>query len=248
MTTFNWLHITDLHLSMEASQRLWPNVEEDFFEDLEFLVERVGSLDLVLFTGDFVYKGISDEYDLVNDLLSKLWAMFLELGSRPKLLAVPGNHDLARPEDIEDPALINLQYLWDRQVVQNPFWNNADSEQRRIVDKAFADYTAWWDNLLIPKPRTYRRGVLSGDFSATIEKDGRKLGILGLNTSFLQLQGGNSQGNLAVDVRQFHEACGGHGPDWARKHDACLLLTHHPPSWLKRQDAPRGSGQAGARP
>jgi hypothetical protein len=150
-------------------------------------------------------------------------------------LAVPGNHDLARPDDEEDPALINLQYLWDRQVVQNPFWNNAGSEQRKIVDKAFANYTTWWDGLLVPKPTIYRPGVLPGDFSATIEKDGRKLGIIGLNTSFLQLQDGNSQGKLAVDVRQFHEACGGHGPDWAKKHDACLLLTHHPPSWLNEQ-------------
>src|SRR5215204_7508226 len=134
---------------MEASQRLWPNVEEDFFEDLEFLVDRVDSLDLVLFTGDLVHKGTSDEYDLVNDLLRKLWAKFREIGSRPRLLAVPGNHDLARPDDEEDPALINLQYLWDRQVVQNPFWNNAGSEQRKIVDKAFADYTTWWDGLLV---------------------------------------------------------------------------------------------------
>src|SRR5215208_669481 len=132
MTTFNWLHLTDLHLGVEAYQRLWPNVEEDFFEDLEFVVDKVGPLDLVVFTGDLAYRGSSEEFDLVNQQLERLWDKFNELGFEPKLLAVPGNHDLVRPDDATNPALMTLLHLWDHRDVQEPFWNSADSDQRMV--------------------------------------------------------------------------------------------------------------------
>src|SRR3984893_17550273 len=50
--------------------------------------------------------------------------------------------------------------------------------------------------------------------------------------SALQLTDGDYERRLALDVRQFHAACEGNGPEWAQKHHACLLLTHQPPGWL----------------
>ncbi|MHC5830771.1 MAG: hypothetical protein ACYT04_86190, partial [Nostoc sp.] len=82
------------------------------------------------------------------------------------------------------------------------------------------------------KPKDLKLGTLPGDFSATIEKEGAKLGIVGFNTSFLQLTGDNYEGKLALHPRQFHQACNGDGSAWAKQHNACLLLTHHPPGWL----------------
>jgi hypothetical protein len=35
--SFNFLHLTDLHLGMDASEDLWPNVEEAFLKDLNYL-------------------------------------------------------------------------------------------------------------------------------------------------------------------------------------------------------------------
>ena len=87
----------------------------------------------------------------------------------------------------------------------------------------------------MPKSEVYTEGMLPGDFSATIEKDGARVGIVGLNTAFLQLMDDNFEGRLALHVRQFHKATGGHGPDWVRAHDTCLLLTHHPPDWLTEE-------------
>ncbi len=37
---FNWLHLTDLHMGIKDQHTLWPNVEEAFFDDLEFLVNE----------------------------------------------------------------------------------------------------------------------------------------------------------------------------------------------------------------
>jgi len=43
---------------------------------------------------------------------------------------------------------------------------------------------------------------------------------------------GDFAGRLHVDVRQLNAVCDGHAADWTKRHDACLLLTHHPVEWL----------------
>jgi 3',5'-cyclic AMP phosphodiesterase CpdA len=53
-TTFNWLHLTDLHLGMRGASDFWPTIERDFFKDVGLLTETYGPLDLVIFTGDLV--------------------------------------------------------------------------------------------------------------------------------------------------------------------------------------------------
>src|SRR5947209_8308988 len=151
MVAFNWLHLTDLHLGMDGLQNLWPNVEEVFFEDVEFLVGQVGPLDLVFFTGDLVQRGSAEEFKQINRLLEKFWQKFREIGSEPKLLAVPGNHDLVRSENLQDPTLLILMQLWDNPNVQQPFWDNAESPQRKLVDNAFANYIQWWQDVSVPK-------------------------------------------------------------------------------------------------
>jgi len=235
MVSFNWLHLTDLHLGIDGMKDLWPNVEEEFFKDLGFLLNKAGSLDLVLFTGDLVQYGKSDEFKQVDLLLQEFWEWFKGKGFEPKLLAVPGNHDLVRPNNLEDPALINLMYAWDKSEVQKPFWDKADSAQRKVVSEAFTNYDNWWKNTAIPKPADYSDGMLPGDFSASVKKDGINLGILGLNSAFLQLKKGDLKGKLAMHVRQFHKACGGNGPRWTKKHDVCFLLTHHPVDWMTKE-------------
>ncbi|NEQ80814.1 MAG: hypothetical protein F6K26_11345 [Moorea sp. SIO2I5] len=225
------LHLTDLHLGMDGLENLWPNVEEIFFNDLEYLCQKVDSLDLVMFTGDLTQHGSKWEFQQVDQLLGKFWNKFRQMKFEPKFLAVPGNHDLVRPDKF-DPALINLQDLWNKPYVQEPFWNKIESPQRQLVIKAFENYVQWWENTTVPKPEIYSEGILPGDFSATIEKDGFKLGILGLNSAFLQLMGGDREGKLALDMRQFNGACNKNGPSWAKDHDVCLLLTHHPQDWL----------------
>jgi len=112
MSTFRFLHLTDLHLGMIGQVRLWPNVEERFLADLKLLRDRVGPWDLVLFTGDLTQRGISAEFAALEQLLLKLWASFKEWGFTPELLAIPGNHDLVRPKDETDSALINLLHGW----------------------------------------------------------------------------------------------------------------------------------------
>jgi len=158
MTTFRWLHLTDLHLGMRGQESLWPNVEEIFFNDLKLLFDRDGAWDMVLFTGDLTQRGTKAEFDELDKLLQKLWSRFKEWGFRPKLLAIPGNHDLVRPTNESDPALLTLLHNWTLPAVQKPFWEKADSPQRSLISSAFLPFTEWWQNTSIPKPDIFNHG------------------------------------------------------------------------------------------
>jgi predicted MPP superfamily phosphohydrolase len=215
---------------MDELSWLWPGVKDRFFEDLKKLHEKSGPWDLVLFTGDLTNRGSIEEFQKLNQVLEELWEQFDKLGSSPKLLAVPGNHDLVRPD--ENDASVILLKDWERYPnVQKRFWENAESSFRQVVTEAFKNYTDWLKNQPF-KVDNLNDGILPGDFSATIEKGDAKLGIVGLNSTFLQLTGDDYEKKLALHTRQFQAACGGDGPDWAKQHHACLLLTHQPPSWL----------------
>ncbi|QKQ75115.1 metallophosphoesterase [Nostoc sp. TCL240-02] len=228
--SFSWLHLTDLHQGMREQHWLWPGVREIFFADLKRLHDKCGPWDLVLFTGDLTQLGSAQEFEKLDQLMKELWDFFDKLGSSPKLLAVPGNHDLVRPNK-KEPAVRLLQQWLNLPDIQEEFWEDAESPYRQVVTKAFENYMIWWENQTF-KPKDLKLGTLPGDFSATIEKEGAKLGIVGLNTSFLQLTGDNYEGKLALHPRQFHQACNGDGSAWTKQHNACLLLTHHPPGWL----------------
>ncbi len=84
---------------------------------------------------------------------------------------------------------------------------------------------------------------MPGDFAYSLEHDGLRIGIVGLNTAFLQLQGGDYLGKLAWDVRQLDLVCGGAVDDWQRSHDFCLLLTHHGMDWLTADAQKHGDSE-----
>lgn len=230
MAIIRWLHLTDLHRGMKEQNWLWPNVKDFFFNDLAVLHEKSKPWDLVLFTGDLTRQGSVDEFKEVDELLEQLRTYLQKLGSSPQFLAVPGNHDLVRPEK-KIPAVKLLQQWENQSDVQSEFWEDEQSPYREVIRQAFGNYTSWWYTQSL-EANNINIGILPGDFSVTIEKEGVILGIVGLNTAFLQLTDDNYEGKLALHVKQFHEVCGGNGPEWVKQHHACLLLTHHPPTWL----------------
>ena len=233
MSTFSWLHLTDLHRGIGEDSWLWPGVRERFIHDLKSLYNRCGPWDLVLFTGDLTQKGSVEEFKKVDEILNQLWEEFDRLDFNPRLLAVPGNHDLVRP-NARDPVVLLLRQ-WDKPPdIRAEFWNNQGSPYRQIITEAFENYVEWWEKQPF-RVEGVKSGMLPGDFSASIEKEGANLGIVGLNTAFLQLTGDDYEGQLALHLCQFHEPCNGDGPAWVKGHHACLLLTHHPPSWLNSE-------------
>ena len=229
MTQINWLHLTDLHVGMREQGHLLPAIKDGFRTDLKKLHNKSGPWDLVIFTGDLTQRASPEQFVRFDELLDELWIWFKELGSTPRLVTVPGNHDLVRPRP-NDPAVVVLSKWEDNDKVHEEFWSEADSPYRAVVDAAFANYMHWWEKS--PHKLAGQRGLLPGDFSSTFTKDGASIGIVGLNSAYLQLTDEDFLGKLALSARQFQAVCDGDGPNWVRNRNASLLLTHHSPRWL----------------
>lgn len=228
--SFGWLHLTDLHCGLGPDQWLWPNVREELFDDLAGLHERSGPWSLVLFTGDLTQRGSAGDFRRLDESLDELWHHLGSLGPPPKLLVVPGNHDLVRPP----PGRAEVKALrhWDKDpAIREDFWSTPDDGCRRLVEEVFAPFREWLQRCPHLQPGI-QSGLLPGDFSVVCEAQGLRLGIVGLNSAFLQLDGGDYDKRLDLHVRQLNDACGGDGVRWLAQNDLTLLMTHHPPTWL----------------
>ncbi len=237
MASISWLHLTDLHCGMQGQAVRWPDVKEALFDDLERLHTKSGPWDLVLFTGDLTQRGSTEEFAELRKRLDKLWARFGELGSAPMLVMVPGNHDLVRPDATEATAALGGWH--DRHELRDQFWVDATCPGRRLVRETFGPYVAFerqW-RVAHPPPNNFKdftltQGILPGEASISFEKDGLRVALVGLNTAFLHLWGGELSGTLALEREQLREVCGDDPPEWLASHDLALLLTHHPQDWL----------------
>ncbi|HQX17812.1 MAG TPA: metallophosphoesterase [Anaerolineales bacterium] len=230
---FSWLHFTDLHVGMTGLSYLYPNVEEILFDDLSKQYKKSGPWDAIFFTGDLVQKGSEKEFDEFDNKLRRLLDHIKNLGSNPVLLAVPGNHDLVRPDP--DGALIAALSSWNTNArIRETFWTKDDSEYRKGVNAALSNWTKWAEHgISIDRLKNYRQGILPGDFSASLELGEISIGVLGLNTTALQLSAGDYQGKLSLHPAQIEPLFPDNGiPTWAKAHNACFLLTHHPIEWL----------------
>jgi tetratricopeptide (TPR) repeat protein/predicted phosphodiesterase len=245
-SSFSWLHLTDFHYGLKGQDCLWPTLREPFLDSLAALHERCGPWDAVLFTGDFVQSGESAQFKKMQaEVLNPLWERLRELGSGDAvLLAVPGNHDLYRRTDPQEdnPALDVLEEKDGFKRIEAKFWDQPASSYRRVVNDAFAAYSQWWKKAP-HRPDTLKAGALPGDFSVTLESGGRRIGIVGLNTTFLQLTGGDYEGRLVWDARQLHAVCDGGVDTWSKQHDVCLLLTHQGPNWLTPEARKQGESE-----
>jgi predicted MPP superfamily phosphohydrolase len=229
MATINWLHLTDLHMGMNEQSYLLPRFRQTLFDDLENLSQKSGPWDFVLFTGDLTQRGSTEEFEKFNEFWQKLQTHLAKLGSKPTFLAIPGNHDLVRPTD--EAGIRSILTSWEQREIQEAFWNSEAAILRQYVKQAFEPYENWWKE---QQPDHLKYGLLPGDFLYSFERDNIKIGIIGLNTAFLQLTRDNYEGKLALHPRQFYQACEDN-PDWATQHHVSLLLTHHPPNWLNQE-------------
>ncbi|MCY1057594.1 metallophosphoesterase [Nannocystis sp. SCPEA4] len=230
--SIGWLHLTDLHAGMQGTRWLWPNVLATVFDDLARLHDQCGPWDLVLFTGDLTQRGSPEEFAELDRTFERLWRRFEQLGSRPRLIAVPGNHDLQRPKYPYDPVPLALSRWHELRDLRNYVVSNADNPYILELRKYFAAYTEWAARAPWFVRESVTQGVMPGDIAASLSLHGIEIGIVGLNSTFLQLTGHDYSERLDVHPRQL-EVCGDYAPEWLQRHHINLLLTHHPPEWLE---------------
>jgi len=228
----SWLHLSDLHIG-DQTQGLWPNFKSTFKDDLRRLADKAGPIDLVVFSGDMTQSGSKDEYVALTNELCEIFDVLDKLNQHPVFFSVPGNHDLVRPP--ENDACMKMLTRWNREPeVIKEFWEENNNQYIKLVEGAFSNYMGWQDEAGRQgiKFAPLQKGLLPGDASSSLLLNEISVGLIGLNTSFLQLNGGNFNEKLALDYRQLNAVTDDDATRWCDKHDINFLITHHPVSWL----------------
>lgn len=218
---------------MQGHDWLWPTCKTRFLDDLRRLHARTGNWDAVIFSGDLTQKAADAEYEQVTEALLDIWRVQSELGFQPTLIAVPGNHDLRRP-DPNDPVVLALKDWWTKEGVRSTALTKPDGPYRSLFDEIFSGYRKWKINAAaagLPFG-IETEGLLPGDVSTTVTTSAGRFGVVGLNSAWLQLDGGDYEGLLSVDVRQLLAVTANDPDGWCRSHDRTTIITHHPPDWL----------------
>ncbi|MES2672006.1 MAG: metallophosphoesterase [Pseudomonadota bacterium] len=182
---FTWLHLSDLHVGQTSQDRLLPRFQANLASDLEALVGRVGKpFDLVIFSGDLVQQGAAEEFAQFDETIERILDQIGRFQSRPKVLTVPGNHDLVRPRSL-DPSAIAIKQYWRDEALQEAFWAVDGEPYRDFIATSFANYTEWRKSAIKRGVHLepYREGILPGDASYQLcTKDGQ-LGVAALNSA-----------------------------------------------------------------
>ena len=72
---------------------------------------------------------------------------------------------------------------------------------------------------------------MPGDYHLTLAKGNFRLGIAGMNSSYLEIA--DEIGPVAAEPEQLSQVCVQDIASWCSAHHACLLLMHHPPATIQ---------------
>lgn len=232
MSSIKYLHLSDLHIGNIFQKGLLSQSKKILFEDIDFVFSKVKTLDVVFFTGDLVQKGTSEEFIQLEEFLKELWELFKKHDQNPYLLCVPGNHDLERINDHNNPTQ-KVMANWVNEDLKNDyFWGKPNLYHDFIVER-FKNYENWYKTTSIRKPDNISWGYLPGDFFCSISLNNKKLGVVGLNSSFLQLFEGEAKQKIGIYNKQINHLFDEKYHEWLKAQDVSLLLTHHSPEWFE---------------
>lgn len=232
MKSIKFLHLSDLHLGDKYQKGLISQTKKILFEDIEFILSEIETLDIVFFTGDFVQKGTKEEFELLEEFLIDLWNLFKKYSQNPYLLCVPGNHDLERISDINDPVQ-KVMSNWENENIKDEYFWNSPNVYHTFILERFKNYENWYQNTSIRKPIDIQKGYLPGDFYCSLNLSNTTIGIVGLNSTFLQLYNGDVRGKLGVYNNQINLMFGEKYFEWLKGQELPILLTHHSPEWYE---------------
>ncbi len=235
MAEIGYLHLSDLHIGEKHQKGLISQAKRILFDDISYIIPKIGKIDIVFFTGDLVQKGSCDEFELLESFLIDLWDLFRQNNQNPYLVCVPGNHDLERVGNGNNPIQKVLSnWLNEKEIKEEYFWNNPN-DYIEFINQRFQNYLNWYKNTSIKKAEDIHWGYVPGDHYCSITVDGLKLGLVGLNSSFLQLYAENARNKIGIYNKQINSLFEEHYLEWIGMHDISILLTHHSSDWFEKK-------------
>ena len=233
-----FIHFSDLHIGQKWAAQYLSNAKEIVINDLNYITNKLGSIDVVFFTGDLVQSGSYYEYDYFLEWFEDIKECLSRNGVSPYYLFVPGNHDLSRSNDVDNSTHKILKSFWasDENLRNTLIWDK-DKEYNQYCVKRFEAYTDFLDKFYKEnkKPSIYKEGIMPGDFYAEMIVRDVSFGVVGLNSSFLQIDGEDYRKKLGIYHKQINGIFG--NDDYIkilREKDFALLMTHHDPDWYEK--------------
>lgn len=236
--SLTWLHLSDVHFrSDQGSSQFAQNfVLDRFHTELPgFLAEWELKPDFVFLTGDISFSGQQNEYEGAKNFLSHL--VNEQLLNSPKLLFVPGNHDISW--DMIDPIFEKeIETQLDSHDAVNKYWIELDRQKQigLLRFKNFFDFSR--DCYALGQPDMNENEYY---YVKKFEHGGLNIGISGLNSSWRSTRkdmkseetSDVDMGNLILGQHQLVSAL-----DAIRDTDLRIALLHHPPAsmWFKEFD------------
>lgn len=228
MNTITWLHISDLHFRRDNSAQDSHAfnagiVLEKLLEDIEENIKECKLYpNFIIVSGDITFSSNPEEYSLAKGFFDKL----LKVANVPKtrLFLVPGNHDVDR--NAISPLSFNaIDILSNSNLVNSLLANESD---RRLIMSRFHNYQKFVNEYLGEDGFHFDENDYF--YSREVDISGRKIAILGLNSSWTSCSN-SDRGRLLVGEYQVQKAI-----EISQNVDLRIAVLHHPFEWLKEFD------------
>ena len=242
MSTFSWLHISDLHLRGTETS-VHRGAFSEMLSNIQQCREDEGlALDAVFLTGDIAFSGQVEQYHLAIEWIDRILDACGLPGQRNRLLIVPGNHDVNKDEVERADYTRNFHKGLAKDLLYrdlpydaiNTFLNpSPDTELvfaklqnfARFVDEFYADGT-----IKLEHDRYYSVRPVP-DIAHTVV-------VIGLNSAWLSYRD-REQGGLLLGEKQVRDALEEANEKWPNPH-LRIALIHHPLYWFGRRTRSRG--------
>ncbi|MFD6319887.1 metallophosphoesterase [Methylorubrum thiocyanatum] len=235
---FRWIHVSDIHVGSSGQSTLWPRFEHDLHADLKRMMSIIGHIDLIVFSGDLVQSGDAKEFEEFDKIITRIHdTVQSNQSAAAPVITVPGNHDLVRPKEFDANGL-TLQNYWTNPKLRAHIWETQDNDYIKYIRTLFENYQFWLESSkksgihLTPE----KTGILPGDAAYKFTRDDLTLGVIALNSTWLQLSSDDFKSRLHVDIKQLAAITDNDPGLWVRRHDANLLITHQPDDWFHEPD------------
>jgi 3',5'-cyclic AMP phosphodiesterase CpdA len=147
---FTWLHFSDLHVGMSGQSDIWPRFQTVLADDFDRLADRIGKIDLVVFSGDLAQRGVATEFKRFDEIINRTLDALSKRMPTPPIVALPGNHDLQRPDKLS-PQARALKQFWSDSELRSAMFDSEGAEYREFLNKLFKDFMEWQECAIAQK-------------------------------------------------------------------------------------------------